>query len=113
RDDACAPPKLTHARALTIVRTKCFGSAMRLRIAFRETSLFVPQRFDRIEVGCAIRWIQSEADADRGTDKKTGDRPAKGKDDVHPQPRGDQVARDNSKNDSEDSASFRDEYSFG
>ena len=44
---------------------------------------FISQRFDGIEVRRAIRGIQTEADADCGTDKKSSDRPAIRKDDVH------------------------------
>src|SRR5712671_7515527 len=75
--------------------------------------LFVTQRLDRIEVGCAIRRVESEADADGGADEKAGDGPAVGEDDVHLEPSCQQVASDDSKNDSEDSAGFRNEHGFG
>src|SRR6266567_390556 len=75
--------------------------------------LFVTQRFDRIEVGCAIRRVESEADADRGADKKSGNCPAVGEDDIYLEPSCEQIAGDDSKNDSEDSAGFRNEHGFG
>src|SRR6476659_3234502 len=73
---------------------------------------FVTQRFDRIEIGCAVGRVESEADDDGRADKKAGDRPAVGKNDVHLKPSCQQIARDDSKNDSQNSAGFRDEYSF-
>src|SRR6266404_6789823 len=75
--------------------------------------LFVTQRFDRIEVGCAIRRVESEANADGGADKESGDGPAVGEDDIYLEPSCQQVAGDDSKNDSEDSAGFRNEHGFG
>ena len=75
--------------------------------------LFIPQCFDRIEVGCAIRRIKTEADADSGADEKTRYRPAEWEDDVYLQPSCQQVSGDNSKNDSEDSAGFRNQHCFG
>src|SRR6516165_10706379 len=78
-----------------------------------EGRLFVTQRFDRIEVGCTIRGVESEADADGGADQKSSDGPAVGEDDVHLQPSGQQVARNDPKNDSQNSTRFRNEHSFG
>src|SRR5215831_16890278 len=68
--------------------------------------LFVTQRFDRIEVGCTIRGVESEADADGGADQKSSDGPAVGEDDVHLQPSGQQVAGDDSQNDPQNAARF-------
>jgi hypothetical protein len=48
-----------------------------------KSASFVAQRFDRVEVGCSIGGVKAEADADRGTNKKSGNRPAKREDDVH------------------------------
>src|SRR6476469_1272951 len=74
---------------------------------------FVTQRFDRIEIGRAIRRVESEANADGGADEKSSNCPAVREDDVHLEPSCQQVAGDDSKNDSENSARFRDEHRFG
>src|SRR4029077_16482030 len=79
----------------------------------RRVRLFVTQRLDRIEVGCAIRRVESEADADGGADKKAGDGPTVREEDMYLEPSCQQVAGDDSKNDSKDSAGFRNEYGFG
>ena len=57
-------------------RTRDNHSSMRGR------GLFVTQRLDRIEVGGAIRRVESEADADGRANKKAGDCPAVGENDV-------------------------------
>src|ERR1700675_1442440 len=75
--------------------------------------LFVTQRLDRIEVGCAICRVEAEANAEGGRDKKAGNGPAVGEDDIYLEPSCQQVTGDDSKNDSEDSAGFRDENGFG
>src|SRR4029077_10719892 len=64
----------------------------------RGARLFVTQRFDRIEVGCAIRGVEPEADADGRADKKAGNGPAVGEDDIYLEPGCQQVAGDDSKN---------------
>src|SRR5213595_2919490 len=79
----------------------------------RAGRLFVTQRLDRIEVGCAIRRVESEADANGGADKKAGDGPAVGEDEIYLEPSCQQVAGDDSKNDSEDSTRFRNKHGFG
>src|SRR5882762_7672551 len=79
----------------------------------RGSRSFVTQRFDRIEIGCAIRRVESKANADGGANKKSCKSPPVGEDDVHLEPSCQQIASDDSKNDSEDSAGFRNEYGFG
>src|SRR4029077_14647451 len=79
----------------------------------RRVRLFVTQRLDRIEIGCAIRRVESEADADGRADKKAGDGPSVREDDIYLEPGCQQVASDDPKNDSENSARFRDEHGFG
>src|SRR6476660_4667166 len=74
---------------------------------------FVTQRYDRIEIGCAIRRVESEAHADGGADEKASNCPAVREDDVHLEPSCQQVPSDDSKYDYDDSAGFRDEHSFG
>src|SRR4051812_28147922 len=54
------------------------GSADPRQYSVRGGRLFVTQRLNRIETGCAIRWVESEADADSGADKKAGNGPAVG-----------------------------------
>src|SRR5215831_14310788 len=75
--------------------------------------LFVTQRFDRIEVGCTIRGVESEADADGGADQKSSDGPAVGENDVDLEPSCEQVSRNDPKNYSENSTGFRNEHGFG
>src|SRR5215831_17016335 len=75
--------------------------------------LFVTQRFDRIEVGCTIRGVKSEADADGGADQKSSDGPAVGENDVDLEPSCEQVSRNDPKNYSENSTGFRNEHGFG
>src|SRR5262249_53831098 len=84
-----------------------------MKFIVRESRLFVAQRFNRIEASGAIRWVESEADADRGADKKAGDGPAKREDNIYLEPSCQKVAGDNSKNDSQNSTGFRDEHGFG
>src|SRR6476660_6857778 len=74
---------------------------------------FVTQRFDRIEIGCAIRRVESKANADGGANEKSSNCPAVRENDVNLEPGRQQIAGDDSKNDSEDSAGFRNEHGFG
>src|SRR6516165_3814512 len=85
-------------------------SASLARVAGR---LLVTQGFDRIEVGGAIRGVKTEGDANSRADKKSSNCPAEREDDVHLQPCSEQIACDDSKNDSENSTGFRDEHCLG
>src|SRR5882762_10106952 len=61
----------------------------------------IPQSLDGIEVGCAVCGIETKTDADCGADEKTGDGPAVGENQIDFEPRGEEIADDDSKNDSE------------
>src|SRR5918996_4314418 len=79
----------------------------------RSVRLFITQRFDRIEVGCAIGGVESKTDADCRADYEPRDCPAVWENDVDLEPSCEQVAGDDPQNDSQNSAGFRDEYGFG
>src|SRR5207244_10869973 len=77
------------------------------------TVLFVAKRLDGIEIGGAIGWVETEADPDCRTDKKTGKRPAVRENYVHLEPRCEQIASDDSENDSQNTASLGNENGLG
>src|SRR5438552_16428143 len=69
----------------------------------------VAECFDWIEVCGAIGRIEPKADADRGADQQAGNCPAVRENYVHLEPRCQQIADDDSKNDSEHAAGLRSE----
>src|SRR5438445_5888318 len=71
------------------------------------------KRLDRIEIGGAIGGVETEADPDGRADKETGKRPAVRENYVHLEPRCEQIASDDSENDSQNTASLGNENGLG
>src|SRR5436190_20614404 len=109
------PVKLVSENFVQLHRAKTAITAKRFtaRKLNESACSFVTQCFDGIEVSGAIGGVETKGDADCRADEKARNRPAVRENQIHFEPRSQQIADDDSKNDSEHTAGLGNEDGLG